>query len=381
MKVYKYIQSLFVVFLLIFSLVKCQDVYVPKDLDHDDQILVINGGITNDGGPHKVTIAWATPFFESVPSYVSNATVTVEDGNGQIYPLSEQEPGRYYSSENSLVGKPSQSYKLIVVLDNGAHYESEMVTMSNPYVGNLYAEPGKKGYLSENSEGVFSEEVYQGLYVYTDMNIETQEKQYFRFESLVAEQSVFYYDTSYVKNAPPIYITVRCIDVTNLNSYPEVKATIKDGERQIVKKKPLGFIPYQRKTKYYNWPYVFGEDTIYSTRGFLSSLNGWVVTVNSYTVSDQEYTYYSKVREQLTATNQIFDPLPSSLRGNIKCISNEDETVFGFFSVAAKEVHSMALNWQPQSSLLVYKPVEDYLYTQPLRLMNDSTIPEGWIGF
>lgn len=381
MKPFKYLQSLSVIILLFITLVKCQDVYVPKELDHDDQILVINGGITDDGGPHKVTISWATPFYETIPAYVSNATVTVEDGNGQIYVFSEQEPGRYYTPENSLVGEPSQSYKLIVLIDNGTRYESEMTTMSEPNVGNIYAEAGEKGFLTETSDGVFSEEVFQGLYVYTDLDIETDEKQYFRFESLLAEQTYFSFDTAFQEMSPPVTIYVRCIDVSYLNPYPEVKATIRDGERQIVKKQPLGFIPYKMKTKYYNWPYVFGTDTMYSSRGFSSTLSGWVVTVSSYSVSDQEYTYYSKVREQLTASNQIFDPLPSSLHGNIRCITNEAEPVFGFFSVAAKEVHSLAMNWWPRSSLLVYKPVENYPYTYPLSLLNDSTIPEGWVGF
>jgi hypothetical protein len=256
-----------------------------------------------------------------------------------------------------------------------------MTTMSESFVGNIYAEAGEKGFLVETSDGVFYEEIFQGLYVYTDLDIATDEKQYFRFESLLAEQSYFSFDTTYTPMAPPVTIYVRCIDVSYLNAYPEVKATIRDGERQIVKKQPLGFIPYKMKTKYYNWPYVFGTDTMYSSRGFRSTLSGWVVTVSSYSVSDQEYSYYLKVREQLTATNQIFDPLPSSLHGNIKCITNEAEPVFGYFSVAAKEVHSMAMKWWPGSNLLVYKPVENYPYTQPLSLMNDSTIPEGWVGF
>lgn len=381
MRILRYIKLILAVVISL-GFIKCQDVYVPNDLKNDAQIVVINGGITNDGGPHRITISWATPFLQSIPAYITGAEVTIENNYGQVVFLYEDNPGKYFTKVNELTGIPGESYKLKVLLSNGNQYESEMTIMPEPHnIQTIYAESGEKGFLTENTNGDYFERKYQGLFFYADLNIESGEKKYFRFESLIGEQSYFAIDTMFSESEPPTTLTVRYIDVFYLNRYPDVKATFRDGNRQIIKKHPLGFLPYVEKEKSYNWPYKEGNNLVYKLRRFPTSINGWVNSVQVYSVSPEEYSYYSKVKDQLTATNHIFDPLPSSLRGNIKCITDDKEPVFGYFNVASKSVFSRAVKWWPGTTIVTYRDVDDYPYTEPVSVMDDVTFPPGWVNY
>lgn len=369
------------VLMLLLSLCGCQEIYVPDELNSDSKILVINGAVTNNGGPHKVTIAWATPFLSSSTEPVNDATVNIVDNNGQTYPLRQTAKGIYETYSDHLMGTPGKSYTLKVTLPDGTPYHSESITMVPPIdLNTLSAEPGERGSLNENSDGTYVEEIEKGLHIYADINLNTEEKHYFRFEPHLASQSYILIDTVDASHIPRT-IVVRCIDVSYMNKLPNVKTTIKSGAEQIIKKHSLGFVPYFRRTKYYDRPVIMDGDTVYQAAPFLAIPYGWIITANVYHVSRSEYQYYNKVTEQLEATNQIFDPLPSSIRGNITCTADTTQQVLGYFSVAAKTIYSKGMNWMPGKSTIEMVDVTDYPYAPVISIQNDTIVPEGWVIF
>jgi hypothetical protein len=63
---------------------------------------------------------------------------------------------------------------------------------------------------------------------------------------------------------------------------------------------------------------------------------GWLLSCTISRISEQEYLYYSKLSDQLSADSKIFDPLPTQLFSNIKCVTDSTKVALGYFSVSSE---------------------------------------------
>jgi hypothetical protein len=57
--------------------------------------------------------------------------------------------------------------------------------------------------------------------------------------------------------------------------------------------------------------------------------------VNQYSISENEYLYWDKLRNIVEQVGSIYDITPASIPGNITCVEKPDETVLGYFSVSS----------------------------------------------
>jgi len=360
----------------------CKDIYTPKELNSDDKILVINGSITNTAGPHKVNLCYATAFLDNSRQYINNAKVWVVDGNGQSYDFTNQGDGNYFTTTNQLVGEVGQSYTLMVELLNGNQYQSTTTIMAEPQnYSDIYAEVGKKGYLEEQYDGSYLEIVKEGLFVYIDLDLPISEKKYFRFDRLLTSQSTFTFDTIDTVTQRQVTKTIYCIDATGINPLPDISTTTKSEDKQVAPRHQLTFITYALKTKTWG-DYVLNDDGTYTPPpSYTAYPYGWVVTTTMYSISREEYIYYDKVKTQLSSTDQIFDPIPSSIKGNIKSLNDSTETVLGLFSVASRTIASEGIFWTPSSSTILYQTPIDYPYTSATSFMVSDNAPSGWVFF
>lgn len=83
------------------------------DIELDDTYtrLVVEGGITDEPGPHVISLSLSGSYYENAePRMVEGATVTISDGEN-IFFLSEQEPGKYYT-DASVSGVAGKTYSL-----------------------------------------------------------------------------------------------------------------------------------------------------------------------------------------------------------------------------------------------------------------------------
>ncbi|MEM6272240.1 MAG: DUF4249 domain-containing protein [Bacteroidota bacterium] len=88
----------------------CEDV-IDVDLNEADPRLVVEAYLTNEVGSAEVTLSRTTSYFEEQSAQVViGATVTIRDGNGNIFPLDELTAGKYTNS--TLQGQPGESYTL-----------------------------------------------------------------------------------------------------------------------------------------------------------------------------------------------------------------------------------------------------------------------------
>jgi hypothetical protein len=86
---------------------------------------------------------------------------------------------------------------------------------------------------------------------------------------------------------------------------------------------------------------------------------GRVVSCYMYSLSEEAYLYYTHLQEQLTAENQLFDPISTNLISNIKCENDPSKKVFGLFEVSGKSAKHSFLRYN-QSDMLIHCKNVDY---------------------
>jgi hypothetical protein len=124
LKTGKIVYSLLTIILLAFLITSCEKVIVI-DLNSKMPQIVIEGNITNQPGPYKVTLTQTGNYYVSnnFPD-VSGALVTLSDDSGNSEILAETSAGVYTSS--TIQGTPGRSYTLKVTA-NGVEYSAVSV--------------------------------------------------------------------------------------------------------------------------------------------------------------------------------------------------------------------------------------------------------------
>jgi len=127
-----WLKKITVIIVLVFSFTSCVEEYWPELKKDNQQLLVIEGKITNLPGPYTIKLSTSSDVNDTLHYPLSSANVTIIDilGNSEI--LVETDPGIYKTSVNGIQGIIGLSYKIKVELNNGKLYESEFEEMLNP---------------------------------------------------------------------------------------------------------------------------------------------------------------------------------------------------------------------------------------------------------
>src|SRR5665647_1609745 len=127
----------FVGITLIFQ--SCIYEFTPKTGDLGN-LLVVYGMVTNENGPHEITILKTKKINSKVNEPVKGANVSISDDKGDIVPLTEDSVGKYHTPE-TFAGQIGAKYKLNIELQEGKKYESGYVELLDvPDISELEAE-------------------------------------------------------------------------------------------------------------------------------------------------------------------------------------------------------------------------------------------------
>jgi hypothetical protein len=112
--------------------------------------------------------------------------------------------------------------------------------------------------------------------------------------------------------------------------------------------------------------------------GSVKGLIKYSILVKQYALAREAYDYWQILKKNTQNLGTFFDPQPSQLKGNIKCLSNPSEPVIGFISACSiqeKRIFISAAqlnNWPPliqsiacQEQEIPKNPLDDFLYTYP----------------
>jgi hypothetical protein len=321
--------------------------FTPKTGDLGN-LLVVYGMVTNENGPHEITILKTKKINSKVNEPVKGANVSISDDNGDIVSLTEDSVGKYHTPE-TFAGQIGVKYKLNIELQ-GKQYESDYVELLDvPDISELEAEK-----ITKSATGTSPESSGYQFYISTKPG--TSEQKYYKwdvfedYEYRLPYRTLYYWDGQvlYPFDPPIPYI---CYKHTQFNDI--YISTTNNFQTNYITHYPLNFTPNSMK-----FQFTYG------------------VFVRQYALSEFSYKYWHYAME-----NNLPDPLyskqPYQLIGNIKCISNPNETVFGIFEASA--VKSKGI-----TAYLPAREEDDYTCyfdiisgVQPQDLIY---IPPGWIA-
>ncbi len=300
------------IFVIVISFTACKEKYNIELKDSDKSLIVVEGFLNAGTGPTQISItkSFITANPGSIPK-VSNAQVSVEGDNGTSYALTEiATSGVYQHSQLNL--SISQQYRLRIKTTDGKEYLSDYVpVLQSPAIDSVSWRWGNNGVM-----------------FYVSTHDATNNSRYYRWEYDETWQinSPYY---SVVKMIGPVQIVPRDLtteDVSQCWKYGKSNTILIGSTAQlqsdVAHEIPLFYLP----------AHIEKLGVRYSP------------LVKQTVIPKQAYEYFNLMKKTTEQLGSIFDPLPSELRGNIKCISDPSEQVIGYITAGTQTEKRIFIN-------------------------------------
>jgi Domain of unknown function (DUF4249) len=320
----------------------CVEPFDAGTVNYED-MLVVEGILTNETKQHQVTITRTSHLGKPVFNPEKNAIVTLKAHDGFSTTLTETSPGIYKTP--SIAGVVGKAYTLSITTSNGNNYASEEVVMKNsPPVDKIYAR-----YVSEGqSPG-------EGIQIYLDTSDPKNSTHYYRWE---------YEETYEIRTPFPSKfvwlggntIFIRTIEVDNCWATDSSKSIMIQSttgfESDKVTGFPVRFIPA-----------VSPELVI-----------KYSILVKQYALNEKSYIFWNQLKEVNDMQGSLFDKQVGKVTGNISSTTDKSEIVLGYFDASAIS-----------TKRAFFSPREFPDYTPPLYLQScvetaPLTVPIGKLG-
>lgn len=295
------------ILLFAFGLNTCVERFRPN-IDKYDNLLVIDGNITNQPGPYTVRLSRSAPLhnLEFIP--VTECELTIFDNTGNSEILVSVAPGIYQTSPSGIQGIVGREYKISIQLPDGKAYESDFEELKQAVeLDSVYAQ-------IEYREGESVDHTLAGYQFYLDTKVVTAETNYF-FWSL---EATYHYQSDY---------TIRWIWEGTLEwfhgPWKLYNCWIDD---------PISDI-FVFNTKGLVTPRVTAFPLHFVNTDTRRLSVKYSLLVKQFTVSQHAYAFFEGLKEN-TDQGSLYEQQPSQIRGNIKNINDINEPVLGYFLIA-----------------------------------------------
>lgn len=280
----------------------CITKFIPET-DEAQNLLVIEGLITDQPETYKIKISWSTPVgINPGIRPLKGCRVAVQDDLGNNYMFTESAvAGLYESDKETFRGEIGRKYTLHVNTNNATEthysYESKQVEMKSvPPIDSLFYE---KITINEQTPNSGPEE---GCQVYLNTFDPLGNCRFYRWDFLETWEFQL-----------PYMVTNQICWISSTSANIYIKNTSVLAEDRVTR------FPVN---------YVSNETDRLSIR--------YRIQVNQYSMDEDEYKYWEKMRNISQDVGSLYDITPSSVQGNIFCVEDPGEQVLGFFSVSAR---------------------------------------------
>jgi len=314
--------------LLILLLLVCKACIEPYDpiINETQEVMVIDGVITDQAGMHQVTVSISSPYGEPEFRPVGGCVVSVRDdlGNIEFYTESWETEGVYEAWLDVPFLGVGKSYSLQVVAPSNNVYVSDYDTLlSCPPVDSVY-------YFEELSGGKDPDDVWQGLQFYNDVRGFDGGTRNYRWKAIATWEYHSPFTAQYVRykgqNIPYIEDTVSACWQT------ETIETVYAASTQLLSENNI----YQNKLHY-----VSDQTPRLADR--------YSLLVEQYSLTDQAYTYWEKLAAQSANSASLYETQPSSSQGNIYNADGSAEKVLGCFYASQIQEKRIFVEWEELS--------------------------------
>jgi hypothetical protein len=301
----------------------------PLEVRDTGRLLVVEGLITDETGPFRVSLTSSIPVYENtVVSYyppVSGAEVQIVDDKGNVYLLFEKEAGWYETEDKHIQGIPGNIYVLMITTPDGWQYESSPVLMrETPEIDRVYYKEIKR--MQFDLETPYEE---NWLNILVDTRAEEAGIDYFKwdFEETWEFEMPTYVEVSHGPEGPPP--SMESIDVewerkhcwaSAPSSSILVTSTANALDNEIE-----GFILQS----------IGPPDDRLNIR--------YSILVKQYVIDRNLYNFFKRIRESNEETGGIYEKPPAEIFGNIQCCNGVTEAL-GYFMASAVKTKRIFIN-------------------------------------
>jgi len=297
----------YIILPLLFLAQACIDPYEPV-INEIQEVLVIDGMISDRSGLYQVRVSVSTPYSDPVLNPVGGCVVSVSDdqGNVEFYEESLQEAGVYEAWLDEPFLGVGKSYSLQVVASPDHIYVSDYDTLlSCPPVDSVY-------YIQEVSGGKDPDDVWQGIQFYNDVRGFDGGTRNYRWKATATWEYFTHYSPQYIRyKGQNIPVTV---DTFHTCYMTELINTVYAASTQLLSENNI----YKNKLHY-----VSNQSSRLSKR--------YSLLVEQHSLTDQAYNYWQKLAAQSANSASLYETQPTSSQGNIYRTNRPDEKVLGYF--------------------------------------------------
>ncbi len=292
--------SLFIVLTLF--LYSCKEKYpLPASLA-DKSYLVVEGFIDNGNDTTRIGLSRTSPLEEGRnPVMESGANVWIEGEENEFFPLTEMEPGIYKGGPFTL--NENSRYRIRIETMNGKSYSSGFEEVKKtPAIDSVSwtREPG-------------------GVQIDVNTHDPKNESKYYawQFEETWEFYSAYYSSYEYVNGQM----------VSRMNGADIFRCWQSNVSRSII----IGSSAKLNEDIIYRAPLIYIPDDSWKISSRYS------VLVKQRCLPKNGYEYLEKMKKNSESLGSIFDPMPTTDRGNITCDTDPSEMVIGYVYVSSVE--------------------------------------------
>jgi hypothetical protein len=306
--------KIYILFIFISSgaLAGCKKPYLPPVSSGDSHLLVVEG-VINTGGDSTIihlsrTIPLSSPDNVQSPPEL-DATVVIQNDANASYPLTNLGNGNYAAVGLTL--NASNKYRLQITAADNKLYQSDFITAKNsPPIDSL-------NFRAQNN----------AIQVNVNTHDPSNNTRYYRWDYTETWEIFADYESDFMLQTTPVDAIVARPVADQI-----YKCWSSDKSNDIV----LGSTEKLTNDILVNSPVTVIAS---SSEKFTQRYS---ILVKQYALTKDAFEYYQQLRNNTETLGSIFDPQPSSLTGNIHCITNPAESVIGYItagSVAQKRFY------------------------------------------
>ena len=294
--------------LLLLCMASCKDRYNPPAVSVNSSYLVVEGYLNGSG---TTTIRLSRTFKLADTARIpleQNAQVRVESNSGQAYALTPKGSGMYEAAQ--IAFSAAQQYRLYIRTSANKEYRSEYVPYkATPVIDSIN--------WRRNNEGI---------QVYANAHDDQSKTTYYRwnYDETWELHSAYFSTLDYknhmiVQRDPTVNIFYCWSSALSSRILLGSSARL---QKDVIHLQPLVLVP--------NASEKLGVR--------------YSIQVRQYALTEQAYQYWLNMQKNTENLGSIFDPQPSEMSGNIRCISNPAELVIGFVSAGTVQSRRIFIN-------------------------------------
>lgn len=373
-------QILIIAIIYVGLLISCYKPY-ETNIEANDTIMVVDGLITSDVATYHVSLRYALPFnSKQGETSIDSAIVSVMDDLGNTYQFKEESSGNYVSDSTKFTAEQGRTYILSIETSDGEKYISGHQKIEPAFsVDTVYSELEFQQSITRFNQIV---KTVRGTNILIDVKSYSDSLPRFRFLSRMVKQYTYSREIPPPAFDPPLYLFY-CWQTENSNT--DINLTKNDYSAIT--------LSLNRHSVYFLDEQIFLDAFVYnlgprqsdqSYKGIPTtsrqtfSISRRILYIDQYSLNNEAYAYYKQMDELLRSEGKLFDPIASRLSGNMKCVTDPDRKVFGFFESSSVSHSAFSISFRNQFN--EYKIIRrPYILPVPTNGCLVNKTPPFWI--